>query len=160
MNIKTKCLTRETPLFSWTLENCPDKVQKAYRIEVFSSDMTHIWDSGLIESDECLRVKYQGTSLKESERYFWRVSVTTEIDTYESELASFITCLYDTENLKWICADSGIWSPIIHKEFDVEEISDSAVLNICGLGFFEVYINGQILSDRLCKLQKIQVRRC
>jgi len=149
MNIITKCLTHEKPLFSWTLENCPDKCQKSYRICVFSCEESLIWDSGIVESDECVRVKYEGPALKESEKYFWRVAVTTEIGTYESELDYFITCLYDTKNLKWICADKSIWSPIIHKEFHLKEISDSAVLNICGLGFFEVYINDQKVSNHL-----------
>ncbi len=38
--------------------------------------------------------------------------------------------------------------PMFRKEFNVEEGIDSAKINICGLGHYELYINGEKIGDR------------
>lgn len=52
------------------------------------------------------------------------------------------------EKSKWIRADKGCEAPMFRKEFDIDKF-DSAEINICGLGFFELYINGKRVSDEL-----------
>ncbi len=49
---------------------------------------------------------------------------------------------------KWICADEEISAPIFQKQITVND-PQGAVIDICGLGFFELYINGKKVSDDL-----------
>lgn len=49
---------------------------------------------------------------------------------------------------KWIKAADDCASPYFRLDFQAEEIA-SAVLTICGLGFFEAYLNGRRVSDDL-----------
>ncbi len=147
--ITTKCLNDAIPVFSWVLKNSEDKKQVSYHITVSTTNGDVIWDSKTVYSDNSTHVEYGGEKLKENTKYFWKVVVTTEENVYESDTSYFITGLYDFSTLKWITADKDINSPIITREFDLEDIHDYATLNICGLGFFEVYINGKKVSDEL-----------
>lgn len=52
------------------------------------------------------------------------------------------------ENAKWIKAGEYCEAPMFRKEFTAENISN-AVISICGLGFFELYINGERISEDL-----------
>ncbi len=51
-------------------------------------------------------------------------------------------------NAKWICTGKNIASPLFRKEVTLENVK-SAEITICGLGFFELYINGKKVSDDL-----------
>ncbi len=48
---------------------------------------------------------------------------------------------------KWISAGNDRVSPIIHRRFTLRD--GQACIRICGLGFFELYINGQKVGDDL-----------
>ncbi|MDR3736975.1 MAG: family 78 glycoside hydrolase catalytic domain [Acidobacteriaceae bacterium] len=70
------------PSFSWQLSDpAPGARQSAYRIEVAASEAAlmgghaDIWDSGRVNGDRSLNVRYTGPALKPSTRYFWRVTV-------------------------------------------------------------------------------------
>ncbi len=149
MRIITKCIEENAPVFSWILEDCTDQKQIAYNITVYSTDSDVVWSSGTVSSDNSTWVRYEGAPLKENTKYLWKVSVTTEKHQYDSEEASFITRLHSFDDLIWVSADNTINSPIIHKEFELKSVCDYAILNICGLGYFEVYINGRKVSDEL-----------
>ncbi|MBQ6932689.1 MAG: family 78 glycoside hydrolase catalytic domain [Clostridia bacterium] len=49
---------------------------------------------------------------------------------------------------KWICTDKNIASPLFRKEFSASNVK-KAEITICGLGFFELHINGKRVSDDL-----------
>lgn len=49
---------------------------------------------------------------------------------------------------KWVCADKSISSPLFRREVTLENVK-KAEITICGLGFFELYINGKKVSDDL-----------
>lgn len=149
MQINIYCVNDTTPVFSWIVKDTNDKMQKAYRITVRSTDGNCVWDSGTVFSDRSVFVKYAGQELFENTKYFYKVTVTTENATYESDELFFITGLKNVDTLKWITADKSIVSPIIYKDFVIENVCDYATLNVCGLGFFEVYINGEKVSDEL-----------
>lgn len=51
-------------------------------------------------------------------------------------------------NAKWVSADKSIFSPLFRKEVTLENVK-KAEITICGLGFFELYINGKKVSDDL-----------
>ena len=49
---------------------------------------------------------------------------------------------------KWICASADIASPLFRAEFSAKNVK-KAEITICGLGFFELYLNGKKVSDDL-----------
>ena len=49
-------------------------------------------------------------------------------------------------NAKWLCEKDGFESPFFRKHFTAENVK-SAELDICGLGWFECYINGKKITD-------------
>lgn len=155
MKIILKCCDMTCPIgitepsFSWILKDCPDKKQTAYRITVYSDHEEIVWDSRIVPSEQSAYIKYEGPPLKENTRYWWKVVVSTANNHYESPLAHFITGLYDTNSLKWVSPDKLLYAPLVCKEFHLDQVQEYATLNICGLGFFEVYINGRKVSDEL-----------
>jgi alpha-L-rhamnosidase len=70
------------PRFSWQLRD-PSRgaKQTAYEVQVASSAETlqqgkaDVWDSGRVDSEQSLNVRYAGAVLGASARYFWRVKV-------------------------------------------------------------------------------------
>ncbi len=149
MQLKLKCLNEPIPVFSWIAEDTEDTMQLAYRINVFTEDNTLVWDSGEVKSDNSACVRYDGNVLEENKKYLWKVFVTTENAVYESEISEFITGLYDFDSIIWISPLKTINAPVIHREFTLESVHDYATLNVCGLGYFEVYINGKKVSEDL-----------
>ncbi len=75
-------ITDPAPDFSWSFA-APEKhgVQTAYQIQVVSStelfklDQSDLWDSGRVESNQSLFVKYGGAPLKAGQTFYWRVRV-------------------------------------------------------------------------------------
>ena len=149
MRIKTNCLNEITPIFFWILEDCTDQKQISYNVTVCSAHGDVVWSSGTVDSDCSTGIPYQGHTLKENTKYLWNVTITTEKAQYTSEEAFFITALQHFDDLIWVSPAPGINAPMIHKEFELDQVCDYALLNLCGLGYFEVYLNGRKVSDEL-----------
>ena len=49
-------------------------------------------------------------------------------------------------NAKWICADSGETAPILYKTIRTAA-AEHVAISICGLGFFELQVNGEKVSE-------------
>ena len=155
MLIKTFCDNNTNPIgitepiFSWKVSNCEDKKQTAYQIIVQDANNNIVWGSGKVNTDKSVYVKYKGNPLKENTKYFWYVTVFTENHCITSEKAYFITGIYDITSLKWIAPAKDINSPFVYKEFYINDVHEYATVNVCGLGFFELYINGKKVSEDL-----------
>lgn len=74
-----------TPRFSWRLVAARRNVrQVAYRVTVAScreyldSDKPDLWDSGIVQSDRCFEVPYDGRPFTSGRRVFWRVWLQDE----------------------------------------------------------------------------------
>ena len=135
------------------------------------------WDSGKIYSGEKAWIKYSGRDLEPGQEYFWRIRVWDNKDNASewSSTGSFITGLFDKSDwsgAKWIgyeeIADSLLLVPGVHgngdnlgnvalkktvipyfrKEFSVEKKIEKAFAFICGLGHYELYVNGNKAGDR------------
>lgn len=64
------------PRFSWEMESDEiGKKQSAYAITVEAGDGSTVWDSGQINSDKSVGIKYDGTPLDASTHYLWKVTV-------------------------------------------------------------------------------------
>ncbi len=157
MYIELKCCDNERPVgiekpnFSWIVYDCEEAKQTAYRIVVFKYDAEHekkiVWDTMKVTSDTSYHIEYEGEKLSRNTMYYWQVTVYTEEHALVSHVAKFITGLYDYDDIKWISPPGDVNAPFVYKEFEVENVSEYATVNICGLGFFELYINGKKVSD-------------
>ncbi len=151
MKINIKCCDAHNPVgvvnptFTWTITGCRAFFQTAYEIQIYNDKYS--WHSGKIESGDSVRVCCSNLELKSNKKYYWNVKIYTDNGDYISDISWFITGLIDDMDLKWITADSAISSPLLRKEFNLADIPDYAVVNVCGLGFFELYINGEKVSD-------------
>lgn len=136
-----------SPVFSWKVSDCSDDTQLTYKIIVYDSNNAVVWDSGIIFSNR-MEAEYKGPVLLENSKYFWQVSITTDNFSLTSD-SYFVTGIFKTDGLTWIGADNSVNSPILLKKFNLDYVADLPVVNICGLGFFELYINGRKVSDEI-----------
>ncbi|MDR3625905.1 MAG: family 78 glycoside hydrolase catalytic domain [Ignavibacteriaceae bacterium] len=155
------------PRFSWKLQSYKNGVkQKAYRIIVSGSPEEikchkgNYWDSGKIESNQSINVPYNGRELISGLKLYWAVKVWDQNNS-ESEwnIASFETGLLNNNDWKalWIGTecnipqDSAITgpAPYFRKEFELNKKIKSVRAYVCGLGFYELYLNGNKIGDQV-----------
>lgn len=156
LNIVLKCENRINPIcttkfpeFRWYFENYDGRgaFQLSYRIKVFDECENMYWDSGVVKSEDCSFVVYAGKPLLGHTKYFWNVEVETEDGVFKSEMAYFVTGLSENEwKAKWITGDFE-HAPVFQKKFELSHIENPVYAFICGLGYFELYINGRRVGD-------------
>ncbi|MFO7668066.1 MAG: family 78 glycoside hydrolase catalytic domain [Bacteroidales bacterium] len=151
--------------------------QTAWQVRVASSvenlDSPDLWDSGRKKSGQSIRVEYEGVSLGSRQECWWQVRVW-DLDSLASpwsEPAFWRMGLLDTADwrARWIGApwqgeealpkpgggpdgrpvDYGPPAPLLRKEFDVKGEVVSAVAYVTGLGYFELYLNGEKVGEDL-----------
>lgn len=152
MTIHTKCESITKPVgvinpdFTWYISECDKEYyQKAYEIHIYNDNID--FNTGKIESEESVRVGVSGLKLENNTKYYWTVKIYTDEGAFTSDTDWFITGLVNETNLNWITVDEKLSAPLLRKEFTVDKIPEYAVVNVCGLGFFELYINGKKVSD-------------
>lgn len=144
----------EYPVFSWITRGCRGKFQAGVRMkialdkymqkEVYDSE----WQKEIKSTGFCPNVQ-----LSPRTRYFWQVQVKTEKgERIKSPISWFETGkMEEVWKGKWITAPFSLEDPSVHplmqKNFQVPENLDSARIYACGLGLFELYINGNKVSD-------------
>ena len=156
-----------TPRFSWTFTSNKNNVlQTAYQIEVADSEEklksgNLLWDSGCVESDQSLFVKYNGKSLASGKKYYWRVKVRTNMnDECESKIQHWSTALFNDSdwNAQWIGLNSGdelkvednrtiLAARYLRKEFETPSRIKRAVFYVSGVGSSVCYINGKQVGN-------------
>ncbi len=151
------------PVFSWQLAS-PERaqVQTAYRLLVASSpdlldrDQGDVWDSGQVQSDQSVQVRYAGRSLASRQRCCWKVKAWDRdgIEGPWSDGAWFEMGLLRPEDWRgqWIAHPEGSWSEIRPAPYFRREVALSAAalrarVYLCGLGYHELYLNGQRVGD-------------
>ena len=146
------------PRFSWVLHSSRRaQVQSAYRIVVASSlegsdaRTGDKWDSGKVASDQSVNIPYEGMVLCSGERAWWRVRVWDGDGNPSpwSDAATFEMGLLDDGDWRgaWIVADDGISSPLLRREFTLDGPVAQARVYMAGLGYGELYINGERVGD-------------
>jgi len=148
------------PHFEWRLQSERRGVtQSAYQIRVASSrelvlsGTADLWDSGRVRSDQSYSVVYDGKPLESSRRYYWATRVWDQSGeaTNWSEPAAFVTGLFlpDDWQAKWITASRTDEDPlpIFRKAIRLEKPVRDAIIHICGLGHYELRINGRRVGD-------------
>jgi len=148
------------PRFGWLLTSSErDVMQSAYRILVASSedrlaaDEGDLWDSGKIDSRRSVNVAYEGKALSSVQCCFWKVRVCDRAGAESgwSESATFEMALLDEADWQgeWIGAVPGVPTPMLRKQFQVPGAIERARLYVSGIGWSEVYLNGDKIGDRL-----------
>ncbi|MCM2374174.1 alpha-L-rhamnosidase [Aporhodopirellula aestuarii] len=119
-----------SPVFSWKLPvDAGVKAQSAYRIVVHprsasGEDAEPIWDSGKVESDQSVWVKYEGPAFQSRQQIVWRVKFWDDQDRESkwSEEATVEMGLLgqDDWDAQWIELDRGSRKPDDVKIFKAE----------------------------------------
>ena len=150
--------------FSWKIKAEQNNwLQEAYQIIVSGSEkminenIGDMWDSGKTLSPDQLFIVYKGNPLVGGEKYFWKVRVwqKNKGKASWSQTSGFRATLRypDDWKAKWISSDYKKESPlpIFRKTFQLKQVrkAKSATLYICGLGYYEVYLNGSKIGDRV-----------
>ncbi len=134
----------------------------------------NIWDSKKISSAASIQVGYKGKSLQSTKKYFWKVMVWDNKGNSSSwsDHASWqmgLLAVHDWKEAKWIgyeeINDTAIIVPHIHgngkkswgarrnvlpllrKNFSINKAIKNATAFICGLGHFEMSVNGEKIGD-------------
>jgi alpha-L-rhamnosidase len=146
----------EHPRLSWILRSSArGERQTAYRVLVASSpgllaqDQGDLWDSGKVVSDQSTLVPYGGKPLRSRAECHWKVSVWNKEDRQSawSQPACWTMGLLKPGdwNARWITSSAPL--PLLRREFQVEKPVRRAQLYVCGLGFYELHLNGRKVGD-------------
>ncbi len=148
------------PRLSWKLESDQrGQKQSAYRLLVASSreklakNIGDLWDSGKVESDKSIHVAYDGKELKSRMQCFWKVIVWDK-DGKASKpslpaMWSMGVLKKSDWKAKWIGTAEAQTSPFYRHSFQVDAIPERAIVYVAPLGYFELYVNGQKVSDEV-----------
>ena len=147
------------PDFSWRVfSEQPGFIQGAYRIEVYNvtnGGNVPVWDSGKVYSSDCSGIEYKGAELKSREVYCWRVTVWDcgGGPGASSDFSFFEMGLLSADEWK------GVWIglPFAHvarayiarRSFALDKKVERARVYICGLGYYELWINGKKIGDHV-----------
>ncbi len=138
------------PHYSWEFASENSNVyQSGYRIRVIGFLNELYWDSGWVESDLTFGIKHGGKPLDADNEY----EVLIEVKLGEEMIfgkTHFRTGLLDEtfESAKWITAEN-FSSPLFRKTFFTGERIAFATAYISARGFYELYLNGKRVGNRV-----------
>lgn len=137
--------------------------QTAWRVQVATEKETlesaqGVWDSGKVASPESTQIVYAGPPLRPLLRYWWRVR-TWDRDGRASAWSE--ATFFETGKLgqpwqaKWIGApwqqedgkNDADAAPLLRTEFGLPQNIVRARAYVTGLGYFELYLNGQKVGE-------------
>ena len=142
------------PHLLWQLESKERGArQTAYEILVANSlatlnkDKGDLWDSGKVSSEESLNIAYAGKPLVSSQQAFWKVRAWDEksdAGAWSGAATFTMGVLSDMDwQAKWIgAADTNLQSVLLRREFSVKPGLKRALAHVCGLGQYELSVNG------------------
>lgn len=160
------------PRLSWNmLSNVRGQKQTAYRILVASTaesldrDTGDIWDSGKVLSDRSDNIEFGGINLESDQKYFWKVRIWEKEgrpSVWSSDAHWTTGLINDTDwNAKWIGFEKALEGDdpdaehrvlsarMLRSEFSIEKEISKASAFVCGLGLFELYLNGEKIGDQV-----------
>lgn len=136
------------PRFSWKIKALKrGGKQSAYQIQVFDENNSCVWNSQKVKSDDTINIVYNGEELKSRKHYQWKLTVwDKENCDYDGGMAEFETAILNPEEWKahWIYGGN-----LLRKEFSIKKKIKTARVYICGLGYYELRINGRRIGDHV-----------
>jgi len=140
---------------------------------MLAQDKGDLWDTGKVLSDETIHIVYGGKPLASSQQVFWKVRVWDREDAPSpwSQVASWTMGVVSPQDwrAKWISgmgfqpmqhrqdADAteehgqdardtrGL--PLFRKSFDLSRPVTHAVVHVCGLGHYDLFLDGRKVGD-------------
>ncbi|MBR5483267.1 MAG: family 78 glycoside hydrolase catalytic domain [Alistipes sp.] len=145
------------PHLSWKIKaDAAATVQTHYEIMVATSekalrnDEADLWSSGKVASDKSVMVPYAGKSLSSRTLAYWKVRVWDNYGNVSawSDVQRFGIGILTAE--EWQGEYIGLKDctvPQVRRKFDVKDKSATYLLHVNSLGYHEVYLNGEKVSD-------------
>jgi hypothetical protein len=148
------------PRLSWTLHGGErGQGSTAYQVLVANSresldkDSGDCWDSGEVLWNGAAGVEYAGAPLRSSGVYFWKVRVwdNSGQSSAWSKPATWTMGLLSSDDWegKWICEPAVGPMPIFRRSFVVDRPVRRAIVCVCGLGQFELHLNGEKVGENV-----------
>ena len=154
------------PRLSWIVESAErGQKQTAYQIQVAKSvagqeclTWGDLWDSGKVSSSATSQIAYAGKPLTSSQRCLWRVRVWDKDGQpsafWSWDRASWEMGLLEAKDWKgkWIARTTDTAyqpAPMFRRVFELKEKPSRATAYVCGLGYFELRLNGSKVGDHL-----------
>jgi alpha-L-rhamnosidase len=143
--------------------------QTAYQIlvagsrELLEQDRGDLWDTGRVDSDRSIQIEYAGKPLTSNMECWWKVRVWDKDGqpTAWSKSAHWSMGILDPAEwqAKWLAYTKDLpydveWtqsapSPVFRKSFKIDRPIRSAAITVCGLGFYELHLNGGRVGDHV-----------
>lgn len=137
------------PGFSWQLVSDNQNVrQVSYRLVVKQGD-AQVWDSGLVESDQCIHVIYGGKELKPQGVYSVQVTVQDNIGE-EAQISGRFEMALKPESFtgQWISNTIETEAcPVFQRYFSLPREAVRARIYATALGVYELQLNGQRVGE-------------
>jgi len=150
----------------------------ATSVEKLNETDTDVWNSNKVKSNKSAFVKYQGEELKAMQTYFWKVKIWDENGeaTKWSAVQKFEMGLISKKNWgdsKWITLNkdtrtspyqfrnyktgrmktpkkvNGFATSYFRNELTIDKKIENAQVYICGLGYYELFLNGEKVGDHV-----------
>lgn len=148
------------PRLFWIVES-PERGQRQTAYQVLVASSTHLlaqntgdlWDTGKMDSDRTTHIHYAGKALASAQQVFWKVRVWDKDGQPSawSPPATWTMGLLRPSDwqAKWICAPAATETLLLRKEFNVRPGLVRALAFVCGLGQYEMSVNGTKAGDDL-----------
>ncbi|HWI57380.1 MAG TPA: alpha-L-rhamnosidase N-terminal domain-containing protein, partial [Bacillota bacterium] len=150
------------PRLFWKLTSAArGQRQKAYQVlaastaERLASNQADLWNSGKVQSDASIQIAYAGKPLGSSQPVFWKVRVWDKdgaVSPWSAPASWTMGLLHPTDwQAQWIGATdrSKAQTLLLRKEFILRPGLRRAVVHLCGLGYYELSLNGRKVGDAL-----------
>jgi alpha-L-rhamnosidase len=153
------------PRLSWKLRSqWRGQKQTAYqiivasRMDLLKADRGDLWNSGKVFSDQSLDVVYAGAPLASRTKCCWKVRVWDKDDRPSpfSDVATWEMGLLDANDWRaeWLVAPDGEPNamgpaPYLRRTFVLSNWVKRARLYICGLGYYELHLNGAKVGNHV-----------
>ena len=116
-------------------------------------DQGDLWDSGKVVSDLQMNIAYAGQALRPAQQVFWKVRVWDKAghpSPWSFPATFTMGLLADADwQAKWIAAPTNHATLLLRRAFAVKPGLSRALMDICGLGQYELTANGRKSGDDL-----------
>ena len=149
-----------TPALSWKLTLDHNNVrQSAYQIlaasrpDLLTEEKADLWNTGKVESDQSLWIPYAGRQLQSRSVVYWQVKVWDENGKSgdwargaKFSVGILDKTLWQGQYIGMKREDRKV-QPLLTKTFQCSDTKSPTFLHISTLGYHELYLNGQRISD-------------
>jgi len=148
------------PRLSWVLQwEQRGEVQTAFQVlaasslEKLAKNQGDLWDSGQVKSSQTVDVHYAGQPLHSAQQVFWKVRAWDKAGQpagWSAPASWTMGLLKETDwQAQWIGATGSEPTLLLRREFAVKPGLRRAVVFVCGLGYYEMTLNGGKVTDNL-----------